>query len=374
MQNTTDVAIIGGGVMGCSIAYYLSLMGVKSTVFEQMRFGWGASSATAGLVAPVRYIPRSSEATFQLGLQSLDMFPTLASELVEEGIDPEFRQSGYLTVAMDERHADIVKEDLAWQGELGLGMRWMEASEIIEREPEIHPDVVGGVYSPKEGQVRGQRLVDALVHASRRRGAAFYEGLDVIALVTDGQRVTGVRTANATVNAGHTVLAAGPWSGIDGRWLRGVKLPIRPVKGQRLLLRKTDFLPRCPVNNLLGTVIPQMDGNVLVGATREEGEFDQEITANAFTHNLANAASIFPCLGNARFVEAHAGVRPGSPDDAPIMGPIPGWDSLSIATGHDWMGIMLSAATGLRMADYITEGDSGPLRPFSISRFDAELT
>ena len=232
--------------MGCSIAYYLSLKGVKSTVFEQMRFGWGASSATAGLVAPVRYIPRTSEATFQLGLQSLDMFPTLASELVEEGIDPEFRQSGYLTVAMDQQHADTMKEDLAWQGELGLGMRWMEASEVIEREPEISPEVMGGVYSPKEGQVRGQRLVDALVNASRRRGAVFYEAVEVIGLATDGQRVTGVRTATATFNAGHTVLAAGPWSGVAGRWCPGPSFPSGPSKANASCYGKQASCPDAP--------------------------------------------------------------------------------------------------------------------------------
>ena len=370
MPKTTDVAIVGGGVIGCSIAYHLAKQGIKSTVFEQRRFGSGASGATAGVVGPLWHISPSDEATFALGLKSLDMFPHLAAELSEAGIDPELRQYGILWMALTPEEVQSLERNLAWQGELGLGVSWLERDEILQREPHINPKVLGGVFSPREGHVRGQSLVDSLVHASTQLGATFLEGVEVFGLQTKDRRVTGVRTANDTYYAGQTVLAAGPWTGIAGRWIPAPRLPVRPVKGQRILLRKTGFLPRCPVRCTEGYVIPQADGNVLVAATRGEGEFDQEITADGLDQMIAAAVLGFPVLKDARFVEAQAGVRPGSPDDVPIIGPVPGWDGMSIASGHDAVGVMLSPGTGALMADYISTGDATPLEPFSLSRFE----
>ncbi|MFQ5934617.1 MAG: NAD(P)/FAD-dependent oxidoreductase, partial [Dehalococcoidia bacterium] len=199
----------------------------------------------------------------------------------------------------------------------------------------------------------------------------FFEGTEVVGLETDGRRVIGARTTNETFYADHTVLAAGPWSGIAERWVPS-PIPVRPVKGQRILLRKTGFLPKSPVHNFRGYVVPRVDGRVLVGATRHEGEFDQEITADAVARMIATAISSFPLLKDARLVEARAGVRPGSPDGVPIMGPVPGWEGLSMASGHDAVGVMLSAGTGRLMADYISTGDAGPLEPFSLARFGLE--
>ncbi len=369
MRHPSDVAIIGGGVIGCSIAYYLARQGIRSTVFEQRRFGSGASGATAGVIGPLQHIPPTSRATLALGLRSLEMFPTLASELSEAGVDPEFRQNGILSVALTAGQAEELKRNLTWQGETGLGARWLSSREVLDREPFINPDVLGAVFSPREGHLRGQRLVDALVHAASKLGASFVEGTEVTGLETQGRRVTGLRVAGATHPAGHTVLAAGPWSGIAGRWVPD-RIPVRPVKGQRILLHSRGLLPACPIRSFAGYTLPQVDGNILVGATRHEGEFDQEITADAIAESIADAALAFPLLRKARFVEARAGVRPGSPDGVPLIGPLPEWDGLSVASGHDAVGIMLSPGTAELIADYIRTGDEGPLQPFSPSRFD----
>ena len=369
MQNSTDVAIIGGGVIGCSIAYYLAKLGIISTVFEQNRLGWGASGATAGVIGPLWHIPPSSEASFELGLLSLRMFPKQAAELADAGIDPEFRESGVLWIAQTEEHATELRHNLSWQTELDMGTVWLTQSEIFEREPDVNPNVLGGVYSPKEGYVRGQRLVDSLAHAASLLGANFVERTEVIGLETTDHSVTGVRLLDDVVAAGHVVLATGPWTGIARRWIPSV-IPVRPVKGQRILLRAAGLLPKSPVHDESAYVVPRLDGNVLVAATRHEGEFDQEITADAVTRLIGNATAIFPALAKARFVGARSGVRPGSPDDIPIIGPVPGWDNLSVASGHDAVGIMLSPGTGLLMADYISTGDASPLEPFSLSRFD----
>lgn len=276
MPRTTDVAIVGGGVIGCSIAYHLAKLGIKSTVFEQRRLASGASGATAGVVGPLWHIEEFSRATLELGLRSLDTFPKLAQELVEAGGDPEFRQTGLLWIALDEEDVRTLQQGLAWQGELGLGVRWLERDAVLQREPHVNPQVQGGVLSPNEGHVRGQAYVGSLAHAASRLGAVIREGVEVGGLEIDGDTVTGVRTTTDTYYADHTVLAAGPWTGIQGRWLPE-GLPVRPVKGQRILLRRAGLVPHSPVHGSGGYVIPQVDGSLLVAATREESLFDQTI-------------------------------------------------------------------------------------------------
>ena len=366
MSNTTDVAIVGGGVIGCSIAYQLAKRGIKSTMFEKDRLASGASGATAGIIGPLWYVDRTFEPYSEMGMRSLDSFPQLAAELMEAGVDPEFRQNGVLKLALTEELHRELEQNLAWQGELGLGVTWLDRDEVIEREPAVNPDVMGGVFSPQEGCIRGESYVNSLAHAARRLGATVLEGVEVTGLVFDGDKVAGVRTAVDTYDATLTVLAAGPWTGIADRWIP-LRIPVRPVKGQRILVRKDGFLPRSTVQ----AVIPQVDGNVLIGATREEGVFDHRITTDGIGDMAQAAAAVFPTLNDADFVAARAGVRPGSPDGMPIVGPLPEWPGLSVASGHDHAGIMLSPETGRLMADYIESGDAGPLEPFSPLRFDS---
>ena len=246
MPNSTDVAIIGGGIIGCSIAYYLAKRGIGSTVFERESFACGASGATAGMFSPLWHVDHANEPLFNMGMSSLDTIPHLTAELADAGVDPLFRQCGILKVAMSSEEASELRHDLIWQGELGIGVRWMDADEVAERVPEINTAVQGGVFSPTEGHVTGQRMVESLVHAATRLGATFLEGVEVTDLMTEGdRRVTGVRTAHGDYPAGQTVIAAGPWAG-----LLSEQIPIRAVKGQRMLLRLQGFLPEFIVHRL----------------------------------------------------------------------------------------------------------------------------
>lgn len=372
MRNTTDVAIIGGGVIGCSIAYQLAKQGIRSTVFEKGRFASGASGATAGIIGPLRHIDAWDEPIREMGLRSLELFPMLASELSEEGIDPQFRQSGILKVARTTEYAESLRDDLTWQQDLALGVTWLSQQEIREREPEIAHDVIGGIFSPKEGYVRGKQYVDSLVHAAGKLGATCFEGIEVVGLKFDGEKIIGVRTNQGTVLSEHTILAAGPWTGLHDRWIDG-KLPVQPVKGERILLRRNGFIPQCPVNGFEGYVIPQLDGNLLVAATRIENRFDEDVTATGVLKMINVAVSLFPILAEAIYVRGRAGVRPTTPDGIPLIGPIPGKEGLSIATGHDHVGVMLSPATGVMMADYISTGDTAPLAPFSPARLESRI-
>ena len=166
----------GWGVIGCSIAYELSKQGVECTVFEKGRIASGASGATAGIIGPIWYVDHTIKPYFELGMRSLKMFPKLTAELKEAGVDPEFQQNGVIQVALTDELNDLLHENLVWQGELGIGVRWIDRDELLEREPEITPAAQGGVLSPKEGSIRGKAFVDALVNAASRLGMSCLEG------------------------------------------------------------------------------------------------------------------------------------------------------------------------------------------------------
>ena len=372
MTGGIDVAIVGGGVIGCSIAYELAKRGVDCTVLEKSAFGAGASGATAGVVSPLRHVDPNVRPMWQLGMRSLELFPVLAAELAWAGVDPEFRQTGVLKLAFTEEQAAELHDEVEWQQAARLGVEWLEADEVLRREPDANPAVLAGVNAPMAGYVRGQRLVDSLVQAASRLGARCLNSVEVTGLVWEGDRVTGVETSTGVVSAGHVVLAAGPWTGIKGRWSTregALDVPVRPVKGERLLLRRPGLLPKATVHNFRGYVVPWANGDVLVASTRIEGRFDEQVTAGGIAELIASAALTYPGLSEAAFVGARAGVRPATPDGMPVLGPVPGIEGLSIAAGHDAVGVMLSPATAELMCQFILDGNTAPLEPFSLQRF-----
>ena len=219
MNKSTDVAIVGGGVIGCAIAYQLSKMGINCTVFEKNRLASGASGATAGMIGPIWHIDQTPDSYFQLGMRSLEIFPNLVKELEEAGIDPEFQQTGAVKVLFDEIDDAVLLDNLRWQKELGIGVRWIDRKELLDREPEITGTAVGGVFSPKDGSIVGISFVDALSHAATKLGAKVYEDVEVVGLEINKSNVTGIRTQRGIYHADHTIICAGPWSGIVERWL-----------------------------------------------------------------------------------------------------------------------------------------------------------
>jgi len=337
-------------------------------IFDRGDIGSGASGASAGMVSPVWHVDRRNIPLFELGLRSLSLFPIVAQELANEGVDPEFRPGGVLKVATTPHELKTLLDDLSWQEQLGLHIRAFSRDEVREREPLISPRVLGGVFSPTEGQVNARRFVDGLAHSSMRRGVEVRANTEVLGLTqaTKGGAV-GVHTPSATYLARHVVVTAGHWTRLFDGW--GYRFPVVPVKGQRILLRRVGFVPSSVVYSFNGTTVPQRDGSIIVGATREKGRADTNPTLSSLQRVMRQALRLWPVLREAIFVEARVGVRPGSVDDIPILGPLPNWPSVSIATGHDWAGTMLSLGTGEIMAQYITSGDPTPLADFSISRF-----
>ena len=363
------MVIVGGGAIGCAIAYYLSRAGVQTTVLDRGRIGMEASNAAAGMLAPL------SEAhgvgpMLDLGLASLRIFPTLAPELQEAtGIDLEFRVTGILRVAFTPKDAQELRQQEQWQGSLGLPLDWLDQALVRELEPRLSPKIVAGLLSSEEAQVSNQNLTLAFARAAAARGATLRERTPVTSLITSDGRATAVRTPQGRVAAGHVVLAAGAWTGRLARRL-GLDVPVRPVRGQMLALGGMVTPIHTIVSGPRGYLVPRANGLVFAGATVEEVGFRPRTTLRGLREVRRAAIEIVPQLAQAQAQFTWAGLRPGSADELPILGPLPGLENVIVASGHYRNGILLSPITGQLIAQAIIEGrPSEALAPFSPARF-----
>jgi glycine oxidase len=364
---TPDVIIVGGGVIGCSIAYYLAEAGVRVTILERGEVGGEASGASAGLLAPVE-VSLGSGALHELCLASLRLFPSLAERLPEEtGIDIEYLRSGVLRVALSESDVDELRE-------LGEREPPGEGTEVVGREVlrRLEPRLTSaraGVYFPDLNQVNPHRLTQALAQAAVARGADLRQGVAVRGFVTSSSRVGGVRTSEGRVTAGQVVLAAGSWTEALGRGL-GATLPVRPMRGQ--MLAYPNF--SSPIRHIVfwhdAYLVPKANGFIFAGSTVEDVGFRSNTTTKGLSRLRRMASTLVPSLAYSEVASDWAGLRPASPDDLPMLGPVPGWEGLSVASGHFRKGILLAPITGRLIAQWLTEGRTEmPLEPFSPARF-----
>ena len=369
MPVLADVIIVGGGVIGCSIAYHLGKAGVSCTVLERDGVASGASGVAAGMLTVVQEHVRKGP-QFELGLASLKMFPdTLKAVHEASGIDPEYMQGGSFRLAFTEEEERELKALLSEVRQF-MDADWVSGEDVLHTEPALSPHVRGALYTPEERQVRSARLTQAYAQAAAQHRARFSLGSLTVGLTYQGQRVTGVRLADGShLTADHVVIAAGPWSGMLTEDM-GVHIPVRPVRGQILTLHTLPRPLRMCIFSSEGYLTPKVDGSVLVGATYEEAGFDARVTVSGINGLLSVAPRLAPGLASAQVGQLQARLRPGSPDDAPILGPIPDWEGVSVATGHFRSGILLSPITGQLLAESITqEATSIPLEPFSLGRF-----
>jgi glycine oxidase len=386
--SSPDVVVVGGGVIGCAVAYWLAKAGARVAVLERDRIAAEASSAAAGMLAPLA--EGSAPGPFlDLALASLARFATLADELRgATGIDVELLTPGLLRLALEDAEAAECRASLAWQRDLGLALRWLDGAEVRALEPLVTPDVRGAVYSAAEHQVNPPRLTEALARAASGRGAAFHLGAAVRGLLREGDRIVGVRLADAELRADHVVLAAGAWAAACGDWL-GVPIPVEPVKGQMLAVSAppgwsaaSKMLPPelggwggrlCHTLYARdGYLVPKADGTIFVGATVERAGYDRRVTAAGVRDLLGLLPRVAPFLADATFVRAWAGLRPGTPDHLPILGPVPGLEGVSLATGHYRNGILLAPITGELIAQAVLgQATTLQLAPFSVERFAA---
>ncbi len=366
-----DVIVVGGGVIGCAIGYYLAREGVAVAVVERGEIGCEASSAAAGMLAPLADV--EEEGPFQeIAVAGLRLFPALAETLrAESGVDIEYLTSGILRVASSETE-ELRLRALARRS-VGLALHWLSPKEAHSLEPALSTEIRGALYSPEEHQVSADRLVRAFARAAAAYGATPCRNRRVDGLLTRGESVIGVRTSDGPMNAGHVVLAAGPWTGrVAG--LLGVSLPVFPVRGQMTALPGKSLL-RHIVWGEDGYLVPKANGLVFAGATVENVGFRRQTTASGIQGLLTMAVTLVPRLAFAAPVDAWAGLRPGSADGLPLLGPLPRWEGVSVATGHYRNGILLSAITGRLITQSIVDGLADEtLAPFSPARFGDALS
>ena len=366
--SAVDVAVVGGGVIGCSVAYHAARRGAKVALFEAEGIGSGASGAAAGMLA-AQAEAHEPGPFLDLLLTSRELHKALAPELYEEtGLDPEYVWSGTLRVALDERFARELADKHSWHRQAGLSAGWLDREEARELQPGLSSAAIAALYLPEDGQVNSPRLVRALALAAIRNGAEVAEAERVVGFSTEGGRVTGVRTVREEVPAGSVVLAGGALSGLLSAVL-GLRLPVHPVKGEILTVTTRPDTIKANVWDNRCYLVPKRDGRVVVGATEVPGDYDRRPTLGGVAKLSGAAAELLPELGAATFVGAWGGLRPGTYDGLPILGTIYGLEGLLLATGHYRNGVLLAPVTGeVVSALALGETPTVDIAPFSHER------
>lgn len=372
MRSTVDVLIVGGGVIGCAIAYNLRKLGIAVTVVDTGEIGAEASSAAAGLLAPLGSLSGPGPLA-DLLLASWSMFPALVPELEEvSGIHLAYERSGSLRVVRNPNNvANLRKRMQAWQP-LGLEMQWLTGDEARQREPLLAPDISGAIFAPEESQLSAPRVVKAFARAAANLGAELYPHHKVIGVNAHANNITEIRLSEGTaIGCKHVIVATGAWT-CDMGDLLDIALPVIPQRGQVLTL-KQPTAPMALKHIIFGEAIylaAKNDGTILVGATKEEAGFEKHLTAGGVAWLLMTAIRLLPGLSGAAIDQMWAGLRPKTPDNLPILGKAPGWQNVTLAAGHGSIGVALSAITGKSIAELVVTGNvPSLLAPFSAERF-----
>jgi glycine oxidase len=371
-SSTGKTAIIGGGVIGLAIGWRLAAAGAKVEIFERGTAGQGASWAAAGMLAAGSEVEPGEQALFPLLRHSQSLWPAFATELAEaSGIDVELRTEGTISVAQTQDDLGRLRQTYALQQQLGVESQWLSRAEALEYEPYLNPRLAGALLVRGDHQVENRILVAALKTGFARAGGILHEEMGEVAVRTARGRAIGVTAGGVGYPADSVIVAAGAWTP-DVAGLPATDCPpVRPVKGQMLALQMD---PAAPIlTHILWTpkayLVPRRNGRLLIGATTEERGFDTTITAGGMLSLLESAWRALPGVEELPIAESWVGFRPGSRDDAPILG-LTGTEGLILATGHHRNGVLLTPATANAIARLVLTGETDPLiADFGLARF-----
>ena len=353
----SDVIVVGGGLIGLATAWRTAVRGLSVSVVDPEP-GSGASRYGAGMLAPVTEVHYGEEDLLRLNLASARRYPSFVAELeAASGLTVDYRACGTLAVAFDADDRAALDDLHKYQASLGLASRPLTSRECRQLEPFLAPSVRGGLLVEGDHQVDNRRLVAALLVACERAGVAFHR-VRAREIALDA----GVAVGVDDLRADRTVLAAGCWSAGLGGVPSSAVPPVRPVKGQILRLRDDPSRPlirrnvRAIVRGRPIYLVPRESGEVVLGATSEEMGFDQTVTVGGVSELLADARELLPGVSELALAESSAGLRPGSPDNAPMIGQsaLPG---LIVAAGHYRNGILLTPATADAIAELLAAGE-----------------
>lgn len=384
------IVIVGGGISGLAIGWYLARAGRAVSVFERDAAGRGATWAAAGMLAAHVEAEPGEERLLPLLLESRAMWAEFGRDLeAASGLAVDYRDEGTLVVALDRDDTERLKFSYDYHRSMGLEMEWLSGAEARRLEPHLASGVAAGVFSPLDHQVDNRKVVLALKAAFVKAGGALREHAEVEEILVEGGAVRGVLVGGERVEAEAVVIAAGAWS----RNLKGLpdhlRPPVRPVKGQMLSLVMPVDAPllRHVVWGPGTCLVPRKNGRLFVGATVEEMSFDTNMTAGGVYDLLRRAWETLPGIYDLPIDEMWAGLRPTSRDDAPLLGPVSGpltgagevvgeaageAAGLIMATGHHRNGILLAPITARAISHYILTGELGEdIKPFAPTRFAA---
>jgi glycine oxidase len=368
-----DVVVVGGGVIGLACAWRLSRRGADLTVVERSTPPAGATRVAAGMLAPVGELAFGEPELLKMTLAAAELYPGFVAEIeAAGGRSSSYAAHGALHVALDRDEAAELRRLHELQRSLGLGAEWLPPRRCRELEPGLTPSFNGGVHAPGEAAVDPRALSEALLAALAAEGVEVRTGVEVDAALLDGERLAGVRTAaGEELRAPTVVLAAGAWSGQAGWLPESARPPVRPVKGQILELRSRDGAAPCTriVASERVYLTPRPDGRLIVGATIEEQGFDTAVTAGGVHELLREAYRLLPEVAEMELVEATAGLRPGTPDNLPRVGPSP-VEGLVWATGHYRNGILLAPLAANAVAALLEHSMRSQLFPHSETNYD----
>jgi glycine oxidase len=368
--------VIGGGIIGCSVAWRLAAEGVATTVLERGRVGQEASWAAAGMIAP-QADADGPGLFFDFCMKARDAFETIVDRLVRDGgVDPEYDRAGILYVALDGTERAQLERRAKWQRAAGAPVEELTGAEARRVEPMLSSETVYAIHMPTNRRADNRKLTQAYAAAARKAGAEFVEGARVEALAIRGGRATGDVEANGVVmddgstrEADVVINAAGSWAG-EVRGLEADQVKLHPVRGQIVCFEMAPGTIGPALFSLRGYLVPRRDGRLLAGSTMEEAGYNKVVTLAGLEKIARGAAAIAPALAAAPFRQAWAGLRPATRDLLPVLGFSPSVPNVLWAAGHFRSGILLSAITGEIIADLVKgRRPAIQLGAFSAARF-----
>ena len=374
------IIIIGGGVIGLGIGWQLAKAGAAVTIHERGQAGRGASWAAGGMLGPIAEAHIDELDLLKLSNQSLARYPEWVDELETETEMPiGYRAEGTLIIGIQPDDSYQLKHAYTLYQDLGLNVEWLSGQEAREIEGALSPYVTAAIRCETDHQVDNRLMVQALQRAYQGRGGVLHQNSTVDKIVIENGTATGVQTQDGFQGADACILAAGCWSGQINGLPDSIIPPVRPVKGQMLALQMREDIM---IKNVIRTVkarypmpvylVPRTDGRLVVGATTEELGFDTDLIVGGIYELLHGAFEAVPSIYELPLIETWTGLRPGSSDNAPILGKTP-VENLIYATGHYRNGILLTPITAYEIAKLILTGEtSETIAPFHLNRFSKE--
>ncbi|MCE2415343.1 glycine oxidase ThiO [Candidatus Poribacteria bacterium] len=372
------ILIIGGGVIGLGIGWQLAKSGASVTIYEQAETGRAASWAAAGMLAPLAEAHTEEPELLKLGCQSLALYPQWVQELEADAeMSIGYRVDGTLIVGLEPDDTHQLRHLYGSQQDLGLEVEWLAGREAREIEPALSPRVTAAIRCESDHQVDNRLMVKALKRGYQRYGGVVCENRAIESIYIENGIAAGVKTRDGEKQNGDAIVLS---AGCESAQIQGlpdaIRPPVRPVKGQMLALQMEAGIT---VNNVIRTVraryptsvylVPRTDGRLIIGATSEEMGFDTRLTAGGVFELLRGAWEAVPGIYELPLLETWTGLRPGSRDNAPILGETP-IENLIYATGHYRNGILLTPITAYEIAKLILTGEtSESIVPFRLDRF-----